>query len=120
MPGIFQGLAVALVAVGALAGCTYGTAPATTTQLVESTRVTMAKSYLFEPAAIRAPLGATVTWTNDDNFTHNVHVMGAAEWTSEPLPPGAATSHTFSQAGDLQYQCDFHPQMKGRIVVASS
>ncbi len=111
-------MTLALTIGAALLGCAGGTtAPA---QPVDANRVTMAKSYRFEPAAIRVPVGATVTWMNDDNFTHNVHVMGAGEWASEPLNPGASTSHSFGGAGELEYQCDFHPQqMKGRIVVGS-
>jgi plastocyanin len=113
----FLPLAAAVIAAGVLSGCAGGggTAPS---EPVATSRVTMAKSYRFEPAAIRVPVGATVTWVNDDNFTHNVHVLGAAEWTSEALNPGASTSHAFTQAGDFQYQCEFHPQnMKGRLVV---
>jgi plastocyanin len=41
-----------------------------------TTDVTMAKSYRFEPTAIQIEAGETVTWTNDDNFTHTVQVDG--------------------------------------------
>ena len=36
----------------------------------------MAKSYRFDPEAISIEAGDTVTWTNDDNFTHTVQVDG--------------------------------------------
>ena len=32
--------------------------------------VDLPKSYKFAPAAITVTAGTTVTWTNDDNFTH--------------------------------------------------
>jgi plastocyanin len=32
--------------------------------------VRMAKSYRFAPPAIEIPAGTTLTWINDDNFTH--------------------------------------------------
>ena len=36
----------------------------------------MAKSYRFEPKKIEVDAGSSVTWTNDDNFTHTVQVDG--------------------------------------------
>ena len=43
---------------------------------VATTEVQLPRSYRFAPAAITVPVGATVTWTNDDNFTHTVQVDG--------------------------------------------
>lgn len=85
---------------------------------VATTEVQLPKSYRFEPAAISVPVGATVTWTNDDNFTHNVAFDG-----SEPLTmsPGASTTRTFDTAGTFAYQCTLHPQdMQGTVEVAGS
>ena len=36
----------------------------------------MAKSYRFDPKVIEVKAGDTVTWTNNDNFTHTVKVDG--------------------------------------------
>jgi len=49
-------------------------------QPVYTTDVTVAKSYRFDPAVVLVKAGSTVTWTNDDNFTHNVHLLGGAEF----------------------------------------
>ena len=43
---------------------------------VATNEVTMARSYRFEPAAVVVDAGTTVTWKNDDNFTHTVRVDG--------------------------------------------
>ena len=43
---------------------------------VATTEVTMAESYRFDPKVIEVDAGQTVTWTNDDNFTHTVQVDG--------------------------------------------
>src|SRR6185503_2757025 len=59
-------LAVTVVAAGC--GGTGNTAP------VATTAVSMAKSYRFDPATIEIKAGQTVTWTNNDNFTHTVKV----------------------------------------------
>ena len=45
---------------------------------VATSEVSMAKSYVFEPRVIEIEAGETVTWTNDDNFTHTVEVEGRA------------------------------------------
>jgi plastocyanin len=104
----------------ALAGCA-GSGHASTTQPPETTAVSMAKSYLFAPAAIRVPAGASVTWTNDDNFTHDVHLLGTAEWYSQQLRPGESVTQAFPVPGEYRYECTFHPQnMKGTIVVAAT
>jgi plastocyanin len=85
---------------------------------VATTEVQLPKSYRFEPAAITVPVGATVTWTNDDNFTHNVAFEG-----SEPmkLSPGDSTRRTFDTAGTFPYQCTLHSQdMQGTVEVTAS
>jgi plastocyanin len=85
---------------------------------VATTEVQLPKSYRFQPEAITVPVGATVTWTNDDNFTHNVTFQG-----SEPMAmsPGATTTRTFDTAGTFPYQCTLHPQdMQGTVEVTGS
>ena len=41
---------------------------------VATNTVELPKSYRFAPAAITVPAAATVTWTNHDDFTHNVRL----------------------------------------------
>ena len=85
---------------------------------VATTEVQLPKSYRFEPVAITVPVGATVTWTNDDNFTHNVTFEGSEPMT---MSPGGATTRTFDTAGTFPYQCTLHPQdMQGTIEVTGS
>lgn len=67
------GVLVLTAALG-LAGC-QASAPAAS-HPVETNRVTMAKSYRFDPPVIAVPVGTTVTWHNDDNFTDDVHLLG--------------------------------------------
>ena len=82
---------------------------------VATTTVDLPKSYKFAPTAISVTTGDTVTWTNNDNFTHSVRIEGG-----EPLvmKPGESVTHTFDAAGTFRYDCSFHPQnMKGTVVV---
>lgn len=74
--------------------------------------------FAFAPAVLTVPAGATVTWTNDDNFTHNVTFDG------EPgmqMRPGENVTKSFPTAGTFHYQCTLHPQnMQGTVTVKGS
>jgi plastocyanin len=85
---------------------------------IATTTVDLPPSYRFVPASIVVPVGATVTWTNRDNFTHNVAIDGA-----EPLQmaPGASVSQAFEAAGTYAYVCSLHPKdMKGTVLVTGT
>jgi plastocyanin len=102
-------LASAFVAVGAGCGSSADAAPVATTQ------VTMAKSYRFDPKNIEVDAGSRVTWTNDDNFTHTVHVDGMEDHKVEP---GDRVSISFPTAGTYHYVCTLHRRdMQGEVIV---
>jgi len=82
---------------------------------VATTEVTMAKSYRFEPKAIEIEAGQSVTWTNEDNFTHTVQVDGQADHKVER---GESVSITFDTPGTYHYVCTLHRQdMDGEVIV---
>jgi plastocyanin len=59
--------------------------------------------------------GATVTWTNDDNFSHNVTFEGEQ---GMQMHPGESATKAFPAAGTFHYQCTLHPQdMQGTVIV---
>ena len=102
-------LAAAFAVLGAGCGSSADAAPVATTQ------VTMAKSYRFEPRRIAVDAGATVTWTNDDNFTHTVRVDGQDD---HEVDRGDSVSIRFPQAGTYEYVCTLHRQdMEGKVIV---
>ncbi len=105
-----------LLAGAALSGC--GATPAlSASQAVETTHVDLPKSYLFDPPVIKVKAGSTVTWQNDDNFTHSVQVLKDG-FAMVNLPPGTSGSITFSQPGEYNDVCTYHTQqMKGIVVV---
>ena len=109
------GAAILFCLLGLVAvGCAGSTSGADASP-VATTSVEMPKSYRFAPTAITVEAGATVTWTNNDNFTHSVRLEG-----EEPLvaAPGASVQRTFDTPGTFSYDCSFHPQnMKGTVVV---
>ena len=104
--------AVALAAFFAAAGCGGSgvSGPAEKT-----TQVTMAKSYRFDPERIEIQAGQTVTWTNEDNFTHTVQVDGEEDHKVER---GENISITFDEPGTYQYVCTLHRMdMDGEVIV---
>jgi plastocyanin len=82
---------------------------------VKTTHVTMAKSYRFDPARVQVKAGQTVTWTNEDNFTHTVRVDGQDD---HEVGRGESVSITFDKPGTYEYVCTLHSMdMKGEVIV---
>ena len=107
-------LGVALV-VAACGGGSGASSP------VAATQVDLPASYRYVPPDIAVAAGATVTWTNHDNFTHSVAFLDGG-LPADPLvmKPGQTVTFTFPAAGTYHYQCSFHPQnMKGSVVVTA-
>ena len=94
-----------------LAGCgASGSGEPTATN-----EVTMAKSYVFEPRSIVVDAGTTVTWTNDDNFTHTVQVDGQDD---RRVDRGDHVSIRFGKPGTYDYVCTLHRKdMSGEVIV---
>ena len=102
-------LAAILVLPAAGCGAKAASAP------VKSNQVEMVKSYRFDPGTIEVAAGDTVTWTNDDNFTHTVQVDGQDDHKVER---GKSVSITFDKPGTYHYVCTLHSQdMEGEVTV---
>jgi plastocyanin len=107
----------AVLAATLLAGCSSGGAGAGSSP-VATTTVDLPASYRFAPSAIVVQKGATVTWTNDDHFTHSVQFLDGGLSSDLVMEPGQKVTFTFDRAGTFSYQCHFHPQnMKGTVTV---
>ena len=103
--------AAALAATLLAAGC-GGTSEGTA---VATNEVRMVKSYRFDPETIEIRAGDTVTWTNEDNFTHTVEVEGQSD---HKVGKGESVSITFDEAGAYDYVCTLHRQdMDGTVIV---
>ena len=100
-------LAVTVVTAGC--GGTGSIAP------VATTAVSMAKSYRFSPKTIEIDAGQSVTWTNNDNFTHTVKVDGQDD---HKVGRGDSVSIKFDKAGTYHYVCTLHSKdMHGTVIV---
>src|SRR5688500_12555003 len=101
-------VAVAVVAAGC-AGSGESSEPVATTE------VEMVKSYRFDPKVIEVAAGDTVTWTNEDNFTHTVQVDGQED---HEVGRGESFTITFDEPGTYHYVCTLHRQdMDGEVIV---
>jgi len=104
---------VAGLALAVLAGC--GENDAASSGPVQTTEVAMAKSYRFDPTTIEVDAGATVTWRNDDNFTHTVQVDGQED---HRVGRGETVSIRFAEPGTYHYVCTLHSNdMDGEVIV---
>jgi plastocyanin len=118
MPGAIRRLVTGSVLLLVVAGCSGGGGSAAP---VPTTTVDLPPSYRFAPAAISVAPGATVTWTNHDNFSHSVQFLdGGLPPDPLDMKPGETVTFSFAAAGTYNYQCSLHPQnMRGTVVVAS-
>jgi plastocyanin len=108
----------------ALAGCSSSSSADSSAPFkvkgtpVRTDRVDLPKAYRFAPAVIEVKTGTTVTWTNHDDFPHNVTLVTGPDKTAKSLGIGDSASIAFTQPGTVYYQCTLHPQqMKGKVIV---
>jgi plastocyanin len=114
-PALAIRAALALLFAVLLAGACQAAAPSGP---VATNQVDLPRSYKFAPADITVPTGTTVTWTNNDNFTHTVRLLDSGE--DQMLRPGETVTHVFTDPGLFRYDCSLHPKdMKGSVLVAA-
>jgi plastocyanin len=106
---LFPAVAAAALVAAGCAGSGESSEPVATTE------VEMVKSYRFDPKVIEVEAGDTVTWTNEDNFTHTVQVDGQED---HEVGTGESVSITFDTPGTYRYVCTLHRQdMDGEVIV---
>jgi len=75
----------------------------------------------FDPGVLDTTVGTTVTWENTDNTVHTVTSGEAPEadgiFDSEMMTAGDIFKFTFTEAGNYNYYCTFHPWMVGTVNV---
>jgi amicyanin len=70
----------------------------------------------FIPSEITVAPGTTVTWVNNEAMPHNVADLNKG-FRSKTLVKDAKFSFTFTTAGEYDYLCLIHPNMKGKVIV---
>ena len=79
--------------------------------------VTIAKM-AFAPAEIKAAVGDTITWTNNDFVAHTVTARDKS--FDVVIPAHGTGSVVVKAAGTIDYFCRFHPMMKATIAVTGN
>ena len=72
--------------------------------------------FKFKPADIRVKKGTKLTWRNDDQAAHTATAEDRSFDTGS-IAQCEDKSVTLSKPGEFAYICDFHPFMKGTVVV---
>lgn len=71
---------------------------------------------VFAPVDVNAKVGDTVEWVNKDAFAHTATATNG-EW-NVTLAPKQNGQMVLKKPGTTDYFCKFHPNMKGRVIVA--
>lgn len=70
----------------------------------------------FKPVVVQAKVGDTIEWINKDALAHTATAKNGA-W-NVMLEPKKSGHLVLKKAGSVDYFCKFHPNMKGRVIVA--
>ncbi|HWY62884.1 MAG TPA: cupredoxin domain-containing protein [Rhizomicrobium sp.] len=84
-----------------LSSAAYAADPAHT--IVQSGRA-------FRPGEVTINRGEALTFTNNDEFIHQIFVIGLFD--SEEKSPGENLTESFTQTGTFEVHCHIHPKMK--------
>ena len=64
----------------------------------------------FHPGEVTINRGEQLTFTNNDDFIHQIYVVGLFD--SDEKAPGENLTESFTQAGTFVVRCHIHPKMK--------
>lgn len=96
-------LTIALGTLGLVAGCS----PTASAGPARTDHVDLPPSYRFDPPINDIAAGTTVTWTNNDHFTHSVKV---GDGPDHVIRPGESVSIAFDTPGELCIYLHLPPQ----------
>jgi plastocyanin len=89
-------MAISLLA----AGAAFGDDPHTIAQ----------QGRTFRPSEVTINHGESLTFTNNDEFIHQIYVAGLFD--TDERSPGQNITETFPQSGTFEVRCHIHPKMK--------
>lgn len=73
--------------------------------------------FTYNPDPVTIKVGESVTWTNEDSAPHTATAQDREVLQSGTLNQGESFTQTFDTPGTYEYFCEFHPDMKGVIIV---
>ncbi|MEP7252184.1 MAG: cupredoxin domain-containing protein [Ginsengibacter sp.] len=78
---------------------------------------TIVISNMAFPATTTVAKGTTVIWKNQDSFAHTVTSDDGTAFSSGNVAAGASFTYVANVAGTIEYHCEYHGSMKGKLVV---
>lgn len=71
------------------------------------------KNKAFSVKKLKAKVGDTIKFTNDDSFAHNVFSLSAAKsFDTGSFGAGQSRSVTLDKPGKVEVECAVHPDMQ--------
>ena len=110
---VYLGLAIISMTVSAAPNEVTGERHATRTPIT----VTI-DAFQFQPDKIRIKRGQSVIFINKDEVPHTVTPDKNGHFDSSGIIKGGEQHEVFFESAGIQdYSCDFHPSMRGRVIV---
>ena len=88
---------------------------ATPTPTVADVLVTI-DDFAYAPRTLRIAEGTRVTWKNVDAANHTV-TFSTGPGDLGNIGEGRSRSTRFTRAGTFTYVCEYHPSMRGKVIV---
>jgi plastocyanin len=111
-PALIFVVATALMAAAPL---TVGTAAPVAMNTGRTHTVTI-EGMRFNPQTLSVRRGDRITWINKDPFPHTV-TAADGKFDSHPIAAGGSWTYVARKAGEYDYACTLHVDMKGRLQV---
>ena len=80
------------------------------TALGEDAHIVVQQGRAFRPGEVTINRGESLTFTNNDEFIHQVYVAGLFD--SDERAPGQNLTESFPESGTFEVRCHIHPKMK--------
>ena len=72
----------------------------------------------FREKSVSAHVGDTIEWVNKDIFDHTATAKNRA--FNVDIPAGKKARIVLKKTGEIDYFCEYHPNMTARVVVAKA
>jgi plastocyanin len=101
------------IAIAILMGLVVAVPAATTITVIQ-------RGLALNMASVSLTKGDRLTFTNDDDVIHNIHIFGPGSEENMDLglqKPGKLLSYKFDKAGAYRVRCNIHPSVKMAVTV---
>lgn len=87
-----------------------------TEETLVSNRTVIIERGLFTPETLVIKKGEAVTFENNDAVMHTATALDGS-FITQNLDEDTSETIVFDTPGQYEYQCKFHPEMRGKIIV---